>query len=128
MISDTIKKGFQRAPHRSLLRAVGLKEDDFDKPFIGIANSYTDIIPEPLGGAHRDPQQAGLAVENYIARTLRHLCRVPIDKLIERRYQKLRIIGSLTDGSIKLTNEKPTKKTAEKKKTRAKKKGAKNLA
>ncbi|MCK4851409.1 MAG: dihydroxy-acid dehydratase, partial [Phycisphaerae bacterium] len=45
MISDTIKKGPQRAPHRGLLRAVGLKDDDFDKPFIGIANSYTDIIP-----------------------------------------------------------------------------------
>ena len=87
-----------------------------------------DIIPEPLGGAHRDPQQAGLAVENYIARTLRHLCRVPIDKLIERRYQKLRIIGSLSDGSIKLSNEKATQKTTEKKKTIAKKKAAKNLA
>ncbi len=45
MISDAIKKGPQRAPHRGLLRAVGLKDDDFDKPFIGIANSYTDIVP-----------------------------------------------------------------------------------
>lgn len=45
MRSDTIKKGFQRAPHRSLLRATGLKDEDFDKPFIGIANSYIDIIP-----------------------------------------------------------------------------------
>ncbi len=87
-----------------------------------------DIIPEPLGGAHRDPQQAGLAVENYITRTLGHLSRVPVDKLVERRYQKLRIIGSLTDGSIKLTNEKPAKKTAEKKKTRAKKKAARHRA
>ncbi len=45
MRSDTIKKGFERAPHRSLLRAVGLKDQDFDKPFIGIANSHIDIIP-----------------------------------------------------------------------------------
>ena len=45
MRSDTIKKGFQRAPHRSLLRATGLKDEDFNKPFIGIANSYIDIIP-----------------------------------------------------------------------------------
>ena len=45
MISDTIKKGPERAPHRSLLRALGLKDEDFGKPFIGIANSYTDIIP-----------------------------------------------------------------------------------
>jgi dihydroxy-acid dehydratase len=43
--SDTIKKGFERAPHRSLLRAVGLKDEDFDKPFVGIANSHVDIIP-----------------------------------------------------------------------------------
>jgi dihydroxy-acid dehydratase len=45
MRSDQIKKGVDRAPHRSLLRACGLKTEDFDKPFIGICNSYTDIIP-----------------------------------------------------------------------------------
>lgn len=45
MRSDLIKKGFERAPHRSLLRAVGLTDADFDKPFVGIANSHVDIIP-----------------------------------------------------------------------------------
>jgi dihydroxy-acid dehydratase len=45
MRSDQIKKGFERAPHRSLLRATGLTDADFDKPFIGIANSHVDIIP-----------------------------------------------------------------------------------
>ena len=45
MKSDNIKKGIQRAPHRSLLRACGLEDDDFKKPFIGIANSFTDIVP-----------------------------------------------------------------------------------
>ncbi|RUM59738.1 MAG: dihydroxy-acid dehydratase [Persephonella sp.] len=45
MRSDEIKKGFERAPHRSLLRACGLTEEDFNKPFIGVANSYIDIIP-----------------------------------------------------------------------------------
>jgi len=45
MRSDIIKKGFDKAPHRSLLRATGLKDEDFDKPFIGVANSYIDIIP-----------------------------------------------------------------------------------
>ncbi|NPA13110.1 MAG: dihydroxy-acid dehydratase [Aquificae bacterium] len=45
MRSDEIKKGFERAPHRSLLRACGLSNEDFNKPFIGIANSYIDIIP-----------------------------------------------------------------------------------
>lgn len=45
MRSDTIKKGLHRAPHRSLLRACGLNDADMKKPFIGIANSYTDIVP-----------------------------------------------------------------------------------
>ncbi|MGA2916699.1 MAG: dihydroxy-acid dehydratase [Sedimentisphaerales bacterium] len=45
MKSDTIKKGFQRAPHRALLRATGLKDADWDKPFIGIANSFCEVVP-----------------------------------------------------------------------------------
>jgi dihydroxy-acid dehydratase len=43
--SDEVKKGYNRAPHRSLLRATGLKDEDFDKPFIGVANSFIEIIP-----------------------------------------------------------------------------------
>ncbi|HIP42723.1 MAG TPA: dihydroxy-acid dehydratase [Aquifex aeolicus] len=43
--SDKVKKGIERAPHRALLRACGLSDEDFDKPLIGIANSYIDIIP-----------------------------------------------------------------------------------
>ncbi len=45
MRSDEVKKGYNRAPHRSLLRATGLKDEDFDKPFIGVANSFIEIIP-----------------------------------------------------------------------------------
>jgi dihydroxy-acid dehydratase len=45
MRSDVVKKGYERAPHRSLLRACGLREADFSKPFIGICNSHVDIIP-----------------------------------------------------------------------------------
>lgn len=40
-----IKKGIDRAPHRSLLRAAGVQEHEMDKPFIGVCNSYIDIIP-----------------------------------------------------------------------------------
>lgn len=43
--SDMIKVGADRAPHRSLLRACGITDADMDKPFIGIANSYIDIVP-----------------------------------------------------------------------------------
>lgn len=45
MRSDMIKKGFDKAPHRSLLKATGVKDEDFDKPFIAIANSFVEIIP-----------------------------------------------------------------------------------
>jgi dihydroxy-acid dehydratase len=51
MRSDTIKRGDARAPHRALLRACGVGEDDFQKPFIAICNSYTDIVP---GHVHLD--------------------------------------------------------------------------
>jgi dihydroxy-acid dehydratase len=40
-----IKKGIERAPHRALLRAVGCSSDDWDKPFIGVINSFTEIVP-----------------------------------------------------------------------------------
>ena len=45
MRSNEIKEGFSRAPHRSLLRATGVKDEDFAKPFIGVANSFIEIIP-----------------------------------------------------------------------------------
>lgn len=45
MRSDIVKKGFERAPHRSLLRATGLTTEDISKPFIAVCNSYTDVIP-----------------------------------------------------------------------------------
>ncbi|NTW54553.1 MAG: dihydroxy-acid dehydratase [Chlorobaculum sp.] len=51
MRSDTIKKGFEKAPHRSLLKATGAisGRSDFSKPFIGICNSFNELIP---GHAH----------------------------------------------------------------------------
>ena len=45
MRSDRIKKGYERAPHRALLKATGVRDEDFDKPFIAIVNSYIDIVP-----------------------------------------------------------------------------------
>ncbi|MGB7510613.1 MAG: dihydroxy-acid dehydratase [Pelodictyon phaeoclathratiforme] len=47
MRSDTIKTGFEKAPHRSLLKATGsiVSNNDFKKPFIGICNSYNELIP-----------------------------------------------------------------------------------
>jgi dihydroxy-acid dehydratase len=45
MRSDEVKRGHDRAPHRSLFRATGLQDEDFDKPFIGVANSFIQVIP-----------------------------------------------------------------------------------
>ncbi len=45
MNSDQVKVGYERAPHRSLLRATGLDAAAINKPFIAVCNSYTDIIP-----------------------------------------------------------------------------------
>ncbi|OIO13562.1 dihydroxy-acid dehydratase [Candidatus Gottesmanbacteria bacterium CG11_big_fil_rev_8_21_14_0_20_37_11] len=61
MRSDMIKRGFERAPHRALLRACGVKEEDFTKPFIAVANSYVDIIP-----GHVHLQEFGKIVKKSI--------------------------------------------------------------
>lgn len=45
MRSNAVKKGIERAPHRSLLRALGIGRDDFSKPFIGVINSFNEIAP-----------------------------------------------------------------------------------
>jgi dihydroxy-acid dehydratase len=51
MNSDTVKKGFQRSPHRALMHACGLSDDDIKKPFVGVANSFCEIVP---GHVHLD--------------------------------------------------------------------------
>jgi len=49
MRSDKIKKGLERVPHRALLHATGLSRKDLDRPFIGVASSFTDLIPGHIG-------------------------------------------------------------------------------
>jgi dihydroxy-acid dehydratase len=63
MHSDTIKRGFARAPHRALLRATGQIRDetDFGKPFVAICNSYVDIVP-----GHVHLQQFGRVVKDAV--------------------------------------------------------------
>jgi len=66
MRSDLIKKGIEKAPHRSLLRATGVidNNDDFDKPFIGVVNSYIDLIP-----GHVHLQEFGKIVKETVRET-----------------------------------------------------------
>ncbi|MDI6774250.1 MAG: dihydroxy-acid dehydratase [Verrucomicrobiota bacterium] len=70
MHSDQIRQGWERAPHRSLLRAVGLRAEDFDKPFIGVCNSFAEIIP---GHVHLD------AVSRTVKASIRKAGGVPFE-------------------------------------------------
>ena len=61
MRSDTVKKGYEKAPHRALLRATGLKDEDFNKPFVAIVNSYVDVVP-----GHVHLQEFGRLVKDAV--------------------------------------------------------------
>lgn len=61
MRSDQIKSGPERAPHRSLLKACGVTDEDMAKPFIAVCNSYIDCIP-----GHRHLQEFGLIAKEAI--------------------------------------------------------------
>lgn len=47
--SDAVKRGFERSPHRALLRALGITDWEMDQPFVGIVNSYNEVIPGHTG-------------------------------------------------------------------------------
>jgi len=49
MRSDTITKGLERTPHRALLKGAGVPQSEMEKPFIGVATSFTDLIPGHVG-------------------------------------------------------------------------------
>jgi len=54
-----------------------------------------DIIPEPLGAAHRNPPEAAATLERYVINTLRRLKSMPIDTLLENRYERWRRMGKV---------------------------------
>jgi len=47
--SDAVPKGIERAPHRSLLRALGVSDEEMERPLIGVVNSYSEVIPGHQG-------------------------------------------------------------------------------
>ncbi len=49
MKSDRIKKGLEKTPHRALLYSTGMPKKEMRKPFIGVASSFTDLIPGHIG-------------------------------------------------------------------------------
>ena len=70
MVSDQVKKGKERAPHRSLLFATGMKRADMRKPFIGICNSYESFVP---GHCHLNK------VGEFLKRCITEACGVPME-------------------------------------------------
>jgi acetyl-CoA carboxylase carboxyl transferase subunit alpha len=56
-----------------------------------------EVIKEPLGGAHRDPAEAATNLEKFLTRSLRELGRLKLDTLLNKRYQRLRSIGQVTE-------------------------------
>jgi acetyl-CoA carboxylase carboxyl transferase subunit alpha len=56
-----------------------------------------EIIPEPLGGAHRDPREMGKTLQKYLLKTLRDIGQIPVDELLEARYQKFRRMGAFIE-------------------------------
>src|SRR5437899_6937129 len=65
--SKTITQGYERAPNRAMLRAVGFGDDDFDKPIVGVANGYSTITP----------------------------CNIGLDTLAKRAIESMRIAGTM---------------------------------
>ena len=77
------------------LAADALKLTAKDLARLGVID---DIIPEPLGGAHRDQREMGNTLKTYLLRYLRELRGMPGDDLLEQRYQKFRRIGVFDEG------------------------------
>jgi acetyl-CoA carboxylase carboxyl transferase subunit alpha len=57
------------------------------------------VVEEPLGGAHRDVHQTAARVKLYLVRTLRELLSVPLDELVDQRYEKFRRMGVFLEGT-----------------------------
>jgi len=70
MRSDVIKKGFERAPHRSLLKATGVTDADMGKPFVAVCNAFVEIIP---GHVHLNK------VGEYVKKCVREAGGVPFE-------------------------------------------------
>lgn len=62
---------------------------------LGLVDS---VIPEPLGGAHRDPEAMAATLKKVLLDTLREVMRIPTTELLERRYQRLRGYGAYSEG------------------------------
>jgi acetyl-CoA carboxylase carboxyl transferase subunit alpha len=74
--------------------AAALKLTSRDLKQLGVVDA---VVPEPLGGAHRDPHTAAHNLEQFIARTLRELRKLKTETLLDRRYEKFRNLGQFVE-------------------------------
>ncbi|GMU24063.1 MAG: hypothetical protein AMXMBFR13_41400 [Phycisphaerae bacterium] len=81
-----------QAPHAA--KALGLTSKDLKR--LGIVD---DILPEPMGGGHREPMTMVASFEKYVSENLRELKRARIDTLLKRRYERLRNLGSFFEST-----------------------------
>ena len=90
-------KGSEHAPKA----AAALKMTSRDLLRFGIID---EIIPEPLGGAHRDHREAAANLKSFLLRALRELKDLALDELLDRRYEKYRKIGVFVEGQTAQRN------------------------
>lgn len=97
-----------RSGEQAKLAAEALRITAKELKKLGIVD---DIIPEPLGGAHRDPAKAANTLERYIGKTIRELKNVRPKMLLEKRYARLRELGSYFDSQKPAAKPTATTKT-----------------
>lgn len=82
---------WKQANEETKPRAAGaLKLTAADLGRVGVID---DVIPEPVGGAHRSPREMGNTLKSYLTRYLRELSGAPVDQLLQSRYEKYRRMG-----------------------------------
>lgn len=86
-------KGSEHAPRA----AEALKMTAKDLKRLGIID---EIVPEPVGGAHRDHREAASTLQSFLLRSLRELAELPRDGLLDRRYEKFRRMGVFVEAEV----------------------------
>ncbi|NMC19170.1 MAG: acetyl-CoA carboxylase carboxyltransferase subunit alpha [Thermogutta sp.] len=84
--------------------AEALKMTSKDLIRLGIIDA---VIPEPLGGAHRDPFQTASRLKTYLRNTLKELSTIPMPELVQNRYEKFRRMGIFLEGGEEIRNGTP---------------------
>ena len=90
-ILDTFGRDARRGPEAA--SALRLSAQDL----IGFDGVIDEIVPEPLGGAHRDADQAAQTLKHFLARALRRVQNLSLEELLAQRYQRLRNVGLRAD-------------------------------